>query len=65
MIVLFLQEEEEGFPQITPSTLIFPGGAKVVHMFYCFARYVMIENMKKLSVGKLYGTIKMLQMLCL
>ncbi|NXE60360.1 HAUS6 protein, partial [Calcarius ornatus] len=26
-------------------------GAKFVHVFYHFARYVMIENMKKLSVG--------------
>ncbi|NXQ01795.1 HAUS6 protein, partial [Vidua macroura] len=26
-------------------------GAKIVHMFYHFARYVVIENMKKLSVG--------------
>ncbi|NXU34067.1 HAUS6 protein, partial [Drymodes brunneopygia] len=26
-------------------------GAKFVHLVYRFARYVMIENMKKLSVG--------------
>ncbi|NXR43495.1 HAUS6 protein, partial [Zosterops hypoxanthus] len=26
-------------------------GAKFVHMVYRFARYVMIEDMKKLSVG--------------
>ncbi|NXK65969.1 HAUS6 protein, partial [Sylvietta virens] len=26
-------------------------GAKFVHMVYHFARYVMIEDMKKLSVG--------------
>ncbi|NWS06335.1 HAUS6 protein, partial [Motacilla alba] len=26
-------------------------GAKFVHVLYRFARYVMIENMKKLSVG--------------
>ncbi|NXP36141.1 HAUS6 protein, partial [Leiothrix lutea] len=26
-------------------------GAKFVHMVYCFARYVMMEHMKKLSVG--------------
>ncbi|NXQ19757.1 HAUS6 protein, partial [Peucedramus taeniatus] len=26
-------------------------GAKFVHVFYRFARYVMIEKMKKLSVG--------------
>ncbi|XP_054145452.1 HAUS augmin-like complex subunit 6 [Melozone crissalis] len=42
---------EGSVPQITSSTLISPGGAKVVHVLYCFARYVMIENMKKLSVG--------------
>ncbi|NWX55611.1 HAUS6 protein, partial [Promerops cafer] len=28
-------------------------GAKFVHLVYHFARYVMIEDMKKLSVGKL------------
>ncbi|KAM6990749.1 HAUS augmin-like complex subunit 6 [Passerculus sandwichensis] len=42
---------EGSVPQITSSTLISPGGAKVVHVLYHFARYVMIENMKKLSVG--------------
>ncbi|NXF22693.1 HAUS6 protein, partial [Rhodinocichla rosea] len=26
-------------------------GAKIIHVFYHFARYVMIENMKELSVG--------------
>ncbi|NWY14264.1 HAUS6 protein, partial [Aphelocoma coerulescens] len=26
-------------------------GARFVHMAYCFARYVLIEDMKKLSVG--------------
>ncbi|NXA59893.1 HAUS6 protein, partial [Mohoua ochrocephala] len=26
-------------------------GARFVHVVYCFARYVMIENIKKLSVG--------------
>ncbi|NWW10768.1 HAUS6 protein, partial [Oreocharis arfaki] len=26
-------------------------GAKFVHVAYCFARYVMIEDLKKLSVG--------------
>ncbi|NXR94754.1 HAUS6 protein, partial [Hypocryptadius cinnamomeus] len=26
-------------------------GAKFVQAFYCFARYVMIENLKKLSAG--------------
>ncbi|XP_018773891.3 LOW QUALITY PROTEIN: HAUS augmin-like complex subunit 6 [Serinus canaria] len=44
-------KKEVSLPQITPSTLVCPGGAKVVHVFYRFARYVMIENLKKLSVG--------------
>ncbi|NXM97521.1 HAUS6 protein, partial [Sylvia borin] len=26
-------------------------GSKFVHMVYCFARYVMMNDMKKLSVG--------------
>ncbi|NXD58179.1 HAUS6 protein, partial [Corvus moneduloides] len=26
-------------------------GARFIHMAYCFARYVLIEDMKKLSVG--------------
>ncbi|NXS15503.1 HAUS6 protein, partial [Mystacornis crossleyi] len=26
-------------------------GARFVHVVYCFARYVMIEDMRKLSVG--------------
>ncbi|XP_041868703.1 HAUS augmin-like complex subunit 6 [Corvus kubaryi] len=43
--------KERGFPRITPSTLICPGGARFIHMAYCFARYVLIEDMKKLSVG--------------
>ncbi|KAL2294537.1 hypothetical protein Nmel_008274 [Mimus melanotis] len=45
------KQEEIGLPRITPSALICPGGAKFVHMIYRFARYVMIENMKKLPVG--------------
>ncbi|XP_036259849.1 HAUS augmin-like complex subunit 6 isoform X1 [Molothrus ater] len=45
------QQKEVSLPQITPSTLISPGGAKFVHVFYHLARYVMIENMKKLSEG--------------
>ncbi|XP_030912720.1 HAUS augmin-like complex subunit 6 [Geospiza fortis] len=45
------RQKKVSLPQITPSTLISPGGAKFVHVFYCFARYIMIENMKKLSVG--------------
>ncbi|XP_021391121.2 HAUS augmin-like complex subunit 6 isoform X1 [Lonchura striata] len=46
-----ISKKEKGFPQITPSILIWPGGAKLVHVIYRFARYVMTENMKKLSVG--------------
>ncbi|KAM7026054.1 HAUS augmin-like complex subunit 6 isoform 2-T2 [Acridotheres tristis] len=38
-------------PRITPSTLICPGGARFVHVMYHFARYVMIQKMKKLRVG--------------
>ncbi|NXB14267.1 HAUS6 protein, partial [Rhagologus leucostigma] len=44
-------QKERGFPRITPSTLICPCGARFVHVVYCFARYVMIEDMRKLSVG--------------
>ncbi|NXR67094.1 HAUS6 protein, partial [Rhadina sibilatrix] len=43
--------KEAGLPRITPSTLIFPGGAKFIDIVYHFARYVMIEKVKKLSVG--------------
>ncbi|XP_037979879.1 HAUS augmin-like complex subunit 6 isoform X2 [Motacilla alba alba] len=46
-----IAQKEVNLPRITPSTLICPGGAKFVHVLYRFARYVMIENMKKLSVG--------------
>ncbi|NWV81202.1 HAUS6 protein, partial [Dasyornis broadbenti] len=42
---------ERTVPRITPSALICPGGAKFIHLFYCFAKYVMIENMRKLSIG--------------
>ncbi|KAM4879265.1 LOW QUALITY PROTEIN: HAUS augmin-like complex subunit 6 [Sylvia borin] len=45
------KHEEISLPQITPSTLACPGGSKFVHMVYCFARYVMMNDMKKLSVG--------------
>ncbi|XP_039585793.1 HAUS augmin-like complex subunit 6 [Passer montanus] len=45
------QQKEVSLPRIAPSALICPGGAKFVHVFYCFARYVMTENMKKLFVG--------------
>ncbi|NWU25078.1 HAUS6 protein, partial [Dyaphorophyia castanea] len=44
-------QKERDFPRITPSTLICPCGARFVHVVYCFARYVMIENLRKLSVG--------------
>ncbi|XP_016160879.1 PREDICTED: HAUS augmin-like complex subunit 6 isoform X2 [Ficedula albicollis] len=45
------KEIDLDLPRITPSALICPGGAKFVHMIYCLARYVVIEEMKKLSVG--------------
>ncbi|XP_039946800.1 HAUS augmin-like complex subunit 6 isoform X2 [Hirundo rustica] len=45
------KQKEVGLPQITASILICPGGVKFVDMVYSFARYVMIEDMKKLSVG--------------
>ncbi|XP_014107806.1 PREDICTED: HAUS augmin-like complex subunit 6 isoform X1 [Pseudopodoces humilis] len=45
------KQKEIGIPRITPSVLLCPGGAKFVHVIYLFARYIMIENMKKLSVG--------------
>ncbi|NWV52078.1 HAUS6 protein, partial [Daphoenositta chrysoptera] len=44
-------QNERGFPQITPSTLICPAGPRFVHVVYLFARYVIIEKMKNLSVG--------------
>ncbi|XP_058682474.1 HAUS augmin-like complex subunit 6 isoform X2 [Poecile atricapillus] len=46
-----ISQKEVGIPRITPSMLLCPGGAKFVHVIYLFARYIMIENMKKLSVG--------------
>ncbi|XP_059692788.1 HAUS augmin-like complex subunit 6 isoform X2 [Haemorhous mexicanus] len=46
-----ISRKEVGLPQITPSTLVCPGGAKFVHVFYHFARYVMIEDLKKLFLG--------------
>ncbi|NWX29199.1 HAUS6 protein, partial [Notiomystis cincta] len=35
-------------------------GPKFVHVVYCFARYVMIEDIRKLSVGKLIPFVKAL-----
>ncbi|XP_027526541.1 HAUS augmin-like complex subunit 6 [Neopelma chrysocephalum] len=40
-----------GLPKITPSSLLSPAGAKFVRFVYWFARYVMIEDMKKFSAG--------------
>ncbi|NWR92819.1 HAUS6 protein, partial [Furnarius figulus] len=40
-----------GLPNITPSSLISPAGAKFVHLLYQFARHVMTEEIKKLSIG--------------
>ncbi|XP_032941886.1 HAUS augmin-like complex subunit 6 isoform X2 [Catharus ustulatus] len=45
------KQNEAAVPRVAPSTLICPGGARFVHVMYCLARYVMIEVMKKLSVG--------------
>lgn len=45
------KQKDRGVPQVTPSTLICPGGAKFIHLVYKFARYVMIEKVKKLSEG--------------
>ncbi|NXO43733.1 HAUS6 protein, partial [Locustella ochotensis] len=45
------KQKNADLPRITPSLLICPGGAKFIHMVYHFARYVMIEDMKKHSVG--------------
>ncbi|NXG14837.1 HAUS6 protein, partial [Grallaria varia] len=44
-------QKESGLPSIAPSSLICPGGAKFVHLVYRFARHVMAEEIKKLSVG--------------
>ncbi|XP_009956503.1 PREDICTED: HAUS augmin-like complex subunit 6, partial [Leptosomus discolor] len=38
-------------PQMTPSTLMSPGGPKFVHLFYWFARHVVVEDMKTNSLG--------------
>ncbi|XP_051657401.1 HAUS augmin-like complex subunit 6 isoform X1 [Manacus candei] len=38
-------------PKITASSLLSPTGPKFVHLVYWFARYVMIEDMRKFSVG--------------
>ncbi|NXF72985.1 HAUS6 protein, partial [Sclerurus mexicanus] len=44
-------QRESSLPNITPSSLISPAGAKFVHLLYQFARHVMTEEIKKLSVG--------------
>ncbi|XP_050185176.1 HAUS augmin-like complex subunit 6 isoform X2 [Myiozetetes cayanensis] len=44
-------DEKSNIPKITPSSLISPVGAKFVHTLYKLARYVMIEDVKKFSVG--------------
>ncbi|NWR58485.1 HAUS6 protein, partial [Bucorvus abyssinicus] len=44
-------EDQSCLPQITPSSLVSPGGPKFIHLFYQFARHVMVEDMKMNSVG--------------
>ncbi|XP_071437470.1 HAUS augmin-like complex subunit 6 [Pithys albifrons albifrons] len=44
-------KSETVLPNIAPSSLMSPAGAKFVHMVYQFARHVMTEDMKTLSVG--------------
>ncbi|NXL65158.1 HAUS6 protein, partial [Chordeiles acutipennis] len=44
-------EKQSDLPQITPSLFISPAGPKFIHLLYRFARHVMVEDMKKKSVG--------------
>ncbi|XP_009459425.1 PREDICTED: HAUS augmin-like complex subunit 6 [Nipponia nippon] len=44
-------EDQSCLPRITPSSLISPGGPKFIQLFHQFARHVMIEDMKRNSVG--------------
>ncbi|NXI35591.1 HAUS6 protein, partial [Galbula dea] len=44
-------EERSCIPYISASSLISPGGRKFIHLFYKFARHVMVENIKRKSVG--------------
>ncbi|XP_065518850.1 HAUS augmin-like complex subunit 6 isoform X2 [Lathamus discolor] len=47
-----IEKEHPGCLQnVTVSSLISPGGSKFIHMFYSFAKHVLVEDMKKNSVG--------------
>ncbi|KAJ7424800.1 hypothetical protein WISP_26471 [Willisornis vidua] len=50
-LLLTRSKRESGLPGVTPSSLMSPAGAKFVHIVYRFARHVMIEAMKTLSIG--------------
>ncbi|XP_066844757.1 HAUS augmin-like complex subunit 6 isoform X1 [Anser cygnoides] len=44
-------ESKSCLPQIATSSFLSPAGHKFIHLMYRFARYVMIENLRKNSVG--------------
>ncbi|XP_050768848.1 HAUS augmin-like complex subunit 6 [Gymnogyps californianus] len=44
-------EDQSCLPQFTPSAFISPAGPKFIHLFYRFARHVVVEDMKTNSVG--------------
>lgn len=47
-----IEKKHQGcLQQVTASSLISPGGPKFINMFYSFARHVLVEDMKKNSVG--------------
>ncbi|XP_030326530.1 HAUS augmin-like complex subunit 6 isoform X2 [Strigops habroptila] len=47
-----IEKKHQGcLQQVTSSSLISPGGPKFIRMFYSFARHVLVEDMKKNSVG--------------
>ncbi|XP_038025978.1 HAUS augmin-like complex subunit 6 isoform X1 [Anas platyrhynchos] len=44
-------ESKNYLPPIVTSSFLSPAGSKFIHLMYRFARYVMIKNLKKNSVG--------------
>ncbi|KAM6363011.1 HAUS augmin-like complex subunit 6 [Pluvialis apricaria] len=44
-------EDQSCLPKIAPSSLISPAGPKFVHLMYQFARHVLVEDIKRNSVG--------------
>ncbi|NWZ32365.1 HAUS6 protein, partial [Asarcornis scutulata] len=44
-------ESKNYLPPIATSSFLSPAGSKFIHLMYRFARYVMIKNLKKNSVG--------------